>query len=629
METTAALDAWTFTESGLAALLVTLISTPLVIWAARTFGWVDRPSEDRWHEQPTALMGGIAIFGGVSVGLLWSGAGNTAVLFWSAAALMFGVGLVDDVWFVPPTGKLTVQVGATGLLIYGGYVFGPGLPAWLSLPLTFLWVIGITNSVNLLDNMDGLAAGIAGIAACVFGGFGVLGTGGSSVAIAAAVAGAAFGFLVYNMKPSRIFMGDCGSLVLGFVLAGLGLLVQAEATIGDPVAVALMPLVVLAVPILDTTLVTVMRCLAGRAVSQGGSDHASHRLVVLGLSERHAVWVLYGLSLLSGAGALLLLVADAVLFYAVAGLGVVGLGVVGLHLARVRVYEAEASALPRTALVRRPLQVLRRLAGDRWKAVLGVLGDTMLVGAAFVVAHSLRHGFGLPDPVKEHVVAVLPLVIAAKVAVFYGGGLYRGLWRHAGTPELVRMVATTLAASVVGAGLLVVLHGTASVSAAALVIDWMATTGAVGGARFGFRGLRQYVAARRTGERRVLLYGAGDTGLLALRTLQSQLDPAIDPVGFVDGDPLKQGQSVQGLPVLGDRDDLPGLCRRHDVDEVILAPDARVPERRQRVADTCDAIDVQCREFVVSCEPVAPRDGESPVGLPMGSAGARKFTNGR
>jgi len=602
---------WTAAETGLVALVTTVGLTPLVIRAARRFEWVDRPSEDRWHEQPTALMGGIALFGGLSAGLLWGTLGGTALWFWGGAALLFAMGLVDDHWHVPPAGKLAVQVAAASLLLYSGYTFGPGWPAWMSTPLTILWVVGMTNSVNFLDNMDGLAAGISGIAALVLAALAVGAGAETAVGVAAAVAGAAFGFLVFNAKPARIFMGDCGSLVLGFLLAGLGLAVQADMPVGDTVATALVPLAVLAVPLLDTTLVTVMRRVAGRSVAQGGSDHTSHRLVSLGLSERHAVWMLYGLSLLTGGGALLVLFADPVLFYAVAGLGGVGLGVLGVHLARARIYDGEAEGLPRTALVRRPFRALHRLVGARWKAVAGVLGDTMIVGAAFVVAHYLRYGMGLPGSVKDQVLEVLPLVIAAKVVVFYAGGLYRGIWRHAGTPELVRTGTTTLAASAVVGALIGALYGPAVVGGAVLVIDWMVTTGGVAGARFGFRGLRQYFLSRRSGTRRVLIYGAGDTGLLALRTLRHDPNVSAEPVGFVDDDPLVQGQTVQGLRVLGARADLTRLGRTHDIDELLIATDAPVPSRRRVLHDACRKADIDCRVFSVSYERVRP-DEEAP-----------------
>ena len=335
---------WTVALAFPLAAVGVLAITPLVMRFARRMDWVAYPRADRWHGQPTALMGGIAIYIAATLGVLIVLPVQDVWPLWTGATLMFIVGMVDDLAQIQPAAKLAAQVVATGLLLYAGYTFGMHWPLWLSLPLTLLWVIGITNAVNLLDNMDGLAGGIAGIAALVITIFAGLVGSPTAVALGSAVAGAALGFLAFNFKPARIFMGDCGSLFLGFSIAALALVVQQQADGVGQLAVGLVPLSVLAVPILDTTLVTFMRKLAGRPVSQGGRDHTSHRLVFLGLSEKHAVLTLYGLSLCSGALALVVLFVDVKLFYALSVFVGAALGVFGVHLARANVYQTgEAS----------------------------------------------------------------------------------------------------------------------------------------------------------------------------------------------------------------------------------------------------------------------------------------------
>ena len=609
---------WLYAAAPL-ALLGVLVATPLVIRLAHRLGWLAYPTEDRWHSRPTALMGGIAIFAGATLAAgivlpfaeLWP--------LWSGAVLMFVVGLIDDLWGVKPAAKLAAQVGATGLLLFAGYSFGHAWPLWLSLPLTLFWVVGITNAVNLLDNMDGLAAGIAGLTAGVLAVFAYLTGSPTALALGGALAGASGGFLVFNFKPARIFMGDCGSLFLGYVIAALAIVIQQQAVVDGQIAVALLPLAVLAVPIFDTTLVTVVRKLAGRAVSQGGRDHTSHRLVFLGLSERSAVGTLYGLSLLSGAVAMALFFADVKLFYALAVFMAVALTVLGIHLARANVYTDAASgdgAVSRQTSIR-PLRMLHDLFGHRWKAFVGILADTLLVAAAFVLAHYLRFEEGFTSAHEIGMVEALPLVVAAKVAVFYACGLYRGIWRHAGTPELVRTVGGTLLASVSTLAILLGLGRAETLSPAVLMIDWMIVTLAVAGVRFGFRGLRQFLASKRQGGRRVLLYGAGDSGILTLRELRRNEDLRLTPIGFVDDNPLKQGQSVQGLRVLGGGDDLARLCTKHDVEEVIVTTTALSDARRRHVYQTCQAQDLSCRTFNVAFEPLSPavavQDGASEV----------------
>ncbi|HHP7239286.1 glycosyltransferase family 4 protein, partial [Longibacter sp.] len=432
--------------SGLIAFFAVVGLTPVVIRLARSMGWVAHPQEDRWHVSATALMGGIAIFLGGSLSVFLTTPSSSVGLIWLGATLMFVTGLVDDIWEIRPAAKLATQVMATSLLLYAGYSFGHDWALWVSLPLTLIWVVGITNAINLLDNMDGLSAGVAGIAAGVMVVYAAMADSTLAVAVGTPVVGAAFGFLVYNFKPARIFMGDCGSLFLGYIVAALGLIIQTESVSAGPVAVSLVPLAVLAVPIFDTTLVTFVRKLSGRPISQGGRDHSSHRLVFLGLSERHAVLMLYGLSLLSGVAALTALYVGDRLFFALTGIVGVVLVVLGIQLARAEVYEdVSGDGAPRTGF--RPLRALHNLMGHHWKALFGILADAVLVGATFVIAHSLRFDSGVPAPHAEQMIQILPFVVSLKIALFYAFGLYRGIWRYAGTPELVRTGLATLTAS--------------------------------------------------------------------------------------------------------------------------------------------------------------------------------------
>jgi UDP-GlcNAc:undecaprenyl-phosphate GlcNAc-1-phosphate transferase len=354
-----------------------------------------------------------------------------------------------------------------------------------------------------------------------------------------------------------------------------------------------------------------MRKLAGRPVSQGGRDHSSHRLVFMGLSEQRAVLMLYGLSLIMGGLALFMLFVHVQLFYALVVFGVALLLVFGIHLGRANVYEASSSnGVPATSdegLVDRGFRALHALFGRNWKASFGVVADLALVGAAFVFAHYLRFENGLTDAHADQLARALPFVVAAKVVVFYAMGLYRGIWRHAGTPELIRVGGTTLVASLlVGIGL-AASFGIQSISEAVLFIDWMVVTLAVGGIRFGFRGLRQYFAAHRHEGARALLYGAGDGGLLALRELRQNPDAPWTPVGFVDDDPMKNGQVMQGLRVLGAGDDLDALCTGHDVDAVLITTTQMSSDKMDRICRRCTEAGVECRTFRIQFDPVRRR----------------------
>ncbi|MES3628579.1 MAG: hypothetical protein PPP56_00265 [Longimonas sp.] len=584
------------------AFFATLLATPLVIRAARRMGWVGQPREDRWHATPTALMGGIALVSAAFIGALVSGSIATLPAVWAGGALLFAVGMYDDLNGISPAGKLIAQIAATALLMMDGYLFGSGWHWAIAGPLTLLWVVGITNAINLLDNMDGLASGIAGIAAVVL--LAVGGVTGVPVVVSAmaAVAGAAFGFLVFNFKPARIFMGDCGSLFLGFMLAAGALVVQSEAPVNAPVAVALLPLAVLAVPILDTTLVTLVRKWVGRPVSQGGRDHTSHRLVFLGLSEAQAVLTLYAISGVGGALALAVLFIDTLLFYALSAFAAVALTVFGIYLARANVYAEDGSAAD-TRGDGSPLyggedaktsHALYRLFGHRWKAVFGVFADSALLAAAFIVAHYLRFEQGLTSVQEDRMLRALPLIVTAKITVFALMGMYRAIWRHAGTPEIVRTVGASLLASLAGMAVWAALFSTATLSVSVWFIDWMIVTLAVIGVRFGFRGLRQYFLSQASDGKRALIYGANDSGALLLREIRQTAELSYNPVGFVDDDPLKSGQRIQGLTVVGVGDRLAGLCRMHNIDVVLLSLRAMTSEERSDALRHIKEANVPC-----------------------------------
>src|SRR2546421_596534 len=267
--------------------------TALVIWALIRSPLAARvsaePRADRWHERPTPMLGGIGIFAGFATGFLLAIAAGAApasrelLAILGACALLFVAGLLDDLFSLGPIPKLGAQLAAAGIVIANGATIS-GLISndVLAGVVAVVWLVGVTNAFNLLDNMDGLAATLAGIAAVFFAIDALTVHSNHAVlALALALALACAGFLPFNLRPGRpaaAFMGDSGSQVLGFALAALGLTASWKVA-GTTVATLLLPILVLAVPILDTTLVTVVRLLDGRPVYQGGRDHTSHRLV--------------------------------------------------------------------------------------------------------------------------------------------------------------------------------------------------------------------------------------------------------------------------------------------------------------------------------------------------------------
>jgi UDP-GlcNAc:undecaprenyl-phosphate/decaprenyl-phosphate GlcNAc-1-phosphate transferase len=282
----------------LGSLALSWVLVPLAIRVATRRGVYDHPGGYKQQEAPVPYLGGVAMLVSFSVAVIvaalvrppTAGLTDLLVILGLAVALSL-VGLVDDLRGLGVTVRLTAMTAAGIALWFGGtgvLLFGN---PWIDGLITVLWVVGITNAMNLLDNMDGLSAGVAAIAALTF--FGVAALNGQFLvaALSIALAGCAMGFLRHNRHPARIYMGDAGSLFLGFLLAALGIRLRLDA--GPPIAV-FVPVVAMSVPIFDTALVTVTRLLAGRSPLEGGADHASHRLVGLGLRVPVAVGLIYG-----------------------------------------------------------------------------------------------------------------------------------------------------------------------------------------------------------------------------------------------------------------------------------------------------------------------------------------------
>jgi UDP-GlcNAc:undecaprenyl-phosphate GlcNAc-1-phosphate transferase len=610
LDLTASLPSWSRPLApGLGAFLVTVAVTPLVIRLARRMGWVAEPREDRWHERPTALMGGIAIYVAASAGWMLLPAGDPPWGLWGGGTLLFLSGLADDVNGLSPVAKVVAQVAGATVILVSGWELAPAWPVWLSVSLTYLWVIGITNAVNLLDNMDGLAAGIAGIAAVTVAVLAAVAGQWPAAAPALVLAGAAAGFLVYNFHPASVFMGDSGALFLGFSVSALALS-EPRAAASGTAAVLAVPAALMAVPILDTTLVTVRRIVSGRPVTQGGRDHSSHRLVFLGLSESRAVVTLYGVAAAFSLLAVVLRLFNVYLTLAVAGLATVALAVFGAYLGSVEVAQADAGASRSGGHARArdgTDRVALRAVFENKREIAGLLADLVLVVASFVVAHYLRFESGLTGEHLTRMVNLLPAVVLVKIGTLYWFGAYRGLLRYAGSHEFLQVIKASTVASAVTVVGLVMLYRFEGFSRSVFIIDWLLASVALVTVRGAFRGLRSYFSTKRTGGRRVLLYGAGDAGSLALREIRQNPELNLEPIGFVDDDPSKRGRIVQGVPVVGGGERLPELCDRYEIDDVLITISSLGDDAKQRIVEQCRRSRAVCRDFHLDFD-VAPAE---------------------
>jgi UDP-GlcNAc:undecaprenyl-phosphate GlcNAc-1-phosphate transferase len=309
----------------LGSAFLALITTPAVIRLARWIGAVDHPNARSVHKQPTPRIGGVAIFISsmcVIVGILClcnsvgEASGDTRwqlVTLLGSAAFVFLVGLADDLKGVPARFKFLAELIAAGALCFAGVRIDViGITDhfvlslhWLGCPLTLLWVVGITNAINLSDGLDGLAAGISAIASGVIAILAMYRGNVIMAVFALALTGSLSGFLVFNFHPAKIFMGDCGSLFLGFIIAASSVMCMTKSS---AVVGLTLPALALGIPIFDTLFSMLRRYLERRSLFAPDRGHFHHRLLDLGMHQRHAVMIIYMLTLLSSGLGLLMIV---------------------------------------------------------------------------------------------------------------------------------------------------------------------------------------------------------------------------------------------------------------------------------------------------------------------------------
>lgn len=310
------------------SFIVALLATPLAIWLAPKIGAVDVPKDERrMHTRPIPRFGGLAIFLGTMVSVLLYLPSSEQL--WGviiSGTLMYAVGVYDDLKGMPAKVKLAAQIVCACILFEfsiritgmknpfaaGGEIMH--FPFVLSLFVTVLWIVGITNTINLIDGLDGLAAGISMIACLSIGYTAFLHNRYETCFIMLAIAGADFGFLPYNFNPAKIFMGDGGSLFLGFMLAGVSIMGDTPLKSTTMIA-TIVPMFVLALPIFDTAFAILRRMINKRPIMEADKGHLHHRIMAVGLGQKRTVLMLYCISGIMGVAAVLMSIDPRVLVY--------------------------------------------------------------------------------------------------------------------------------------------------------------------------------------------------------------------------------------------------------------------------------------------------------------------------
>ncbi len=585
-----------------------LALTPLVRRLAQKRGWIAYPRAERWHKRPTALMGGIAIFTAAGLVLffttdfsplltrIWMPTGQHGNLpigpiLWVGMSLCFLLGLLDDFIHIKPHAKLVGQILIASIAAFAGYRLNWFTSMTLDTTLTIIWIVGITNAFNLIDNMDGLCAGIGFIAASalIYLFFPI----DPRAALCAAVlAGALLGFLFYNSSPASIFMGDSGSLTIGFSLAMLTLY-YSQTVPGNPMGAYAIPVLLLLVPILDTTLVTLIRLLSGRGAFVGGKDHTSHRLVLMGLTEKGAVRFLYLIGTVSGFSAIFVSRSDSLTSPVVIIPVAISILLMGVYLGQIRVYpEKEFSVLRGRAFT----PILLELTYKRQLFLVAL--DFFLVAFSYYLAYRLRYDrAAFPVYFKVFLIS-LPAIISCKLLIYFIIGVYRGIWGYMSANDVyVNLKASTLS-SLLALAIVTFIYRFKGVSVV-FAIDWLLTTGLLLGSRGSFRIFLDIMKRKTLTGKTVFIYGAGRGGELLLRELLNNRKLAFKPAGFIDDDALKIGKKLQGYPVLGRFADLPELLERHHPEGILISFNHLGQEQQQRISAACRASGLFIKHFTM------------------------------
>ena len=597
------------------SLLLCWLSLPLIRKYSFKAGWVSLPRTDRWHRTPTPTMGGIAIFlavfSGVFLALIFlvfltpaSSAKELpapGVLFkaWGfliGSIFIFFLGWYDDVKHISPPAKLIGQIIAAAIVISLGYTthfFTPKISNNLvaQLPntvLTFIWLVGITNAINLLDNMDGLAGGISFITTLLLGYLFWRAGNYSLVLVCAAISGSLIGFLIFNYPPASIFMGDSGSMFLGFTLACLAIVRQPQAS--NVFGVLGVPTLLFLLPILDTILVALTRLLRGESPLQGGRDHTSHRLIAFGLTEHQTLWFLYATAIFSGVVAIAIEAIGYWLSLVLVPVVVVGLALTAAYLGGMKLSEPGLSpksdqgqpvlALNPAARRRNPLmRVIVNLTYKR--RILEVILDFVIIVLAFYMAFLTRYSLQLSNIRLVLFSQALPVVLVVTYLVLFLNSIYKGVWRYISTDDFLQYLKAAIIAAMFSAVCVYLLYylntevqktspWTAYSPTLFLLYAIFLFLG-LSATRSSFKVLDRFAVMRnrKTGERVVIL-GTGSTGEMALRWILMNPEMNYHPIGFIEEDPLLAGRTIHGVAILGDMQLLSSLLAEQQVDGVIL-----------------------------------------------------------
>ncbi len=567
-----------------AAFAVAVLITGRLCDPAMGLQILDHPNDRSLHTQPTPRTGGLAVVAGIMTGLLllhvsYPATLNAMYLLVLGAILLAIVSFLDDRFGVPAAIRIVVHFAVASMLLWGGHT-----PAMLELPgwtwdpplpletlILLLFVMWMINLYNFMDGMDGFAGGMAVIG---FGTFAILGLKADDALFASAsllVSAAAAGFLVFNFPPAKIFLGDTGSSILGYLAAAFSLWGSHQQVF--PLWIGIL---IFSPFIVDASITLCRRLVRGEKIWKPHRTHYYQRLVQAGLGHRRTVLAEYLLMLLCSLSALyamamsakdqITLICGWILFYTLLAIAIDTIERLGIEW----------------------IASLKALSYRLRNRTAALVHDLLMVPVAWLGAYWLRFNLeNIPTVFWYKALALLPLVIVIHGAMFLRFGLYRGIWRFASMPDFIRILKAVLAAVAIFSILILLITQMEGVPRSVFILHGLLLLMLLGFPRFFYRWIKDHRLYYRPGAR-VLIVGAGRAGEMLARDLTSNPDGDYQPVAFVDDDPRKQGTEVRGVRVAAPCKHIPQLVLPYQIDLVFLAIPSASARQMRRIVGYCE-----------------------------------------
>ncbi len=609
-------------------LALSLALTPVVLRLAMVVGAIDKPGGRKAHAAPTPRLGGVAVFVSFCISLIvlvefdrslyfpaWM-TGTQGTLLFGSLAIIVLLGIWDDLHELRPSQKFLVQLFLAVLVASAGFritnitdpiTFGKLNLGIFDFVVTVIWIIGVTNAINLIDGLDGLASGISAIALLTMFPIAILQHDMGTALVALVLAGSVLGFLRYNFNPARIFLGDSGSLFLGFMLAILSTQSSTKSTTAFSILVSVLAL---GLPIMDTLLSMARRLL--QSFLPGESDgqkrgspigamfvpdrrHIHHQLLALGLSHRRTVLILYIVSCVLGFCAFAITMVQNVEGSFV--LLVVGLAIiVGIRQLRYQ----EIAVLRNGVLL--SIFHLRLLNRNVFQVFLDIVCIIASFGLALLIDPFTHAGMHL----TPEMILILSLVCFVQFVVFWLHGIYRFTLRVFGLADVLLVTRATFVAVALSGVVLLLFPSHLEPRLRTLVLDFYFLLTFALGSRYSFRVLMHMFQRHSSHGRSVLIYGADRSGATVLQRLLESEHFNLRPTGFLDDRPSLEGKQMNGYPIFGGHWKLDRLVKRIDVDEILLSSNNIKPEVLRRLTRKAQSLGLALRRFQEHLEDITP-----------------------